>query len=120
MTLKTLEAKKVMIEKKNEMKQAMWQTIRDLEERRLALEEKKAMTYLVAEENRTIMMDPNTMDAFTRKWWDMRRLEIITRRKLACVEASATVDATRGGGDGASATASGGVAGCATGGDGVA
>jgi hypothetical protein len=39
-----------------------------LEERKLELEEKKAMMELIADENKTMMMDPNTMDAFTREW----------------------------------------------------
>jgi hypothetical protein len=30
------------------------------------------------------------MDSFTKVWWDMRRLKIITRRSIACVEASGT------------------------------
>jgi hypothetical protein len=28
-----------------------------------------------------MMMDPSTMDAFTREWWDMRREEITKRRR---------------------------------------
>jgi hypothetical protein len=43
MTLKTSEAKAIMTHKKNEMKQGRWQAIRELEERKLALEEKKAL-----------------------------------------------------------------------------
>jgi hypothetical protein len=54
MTLKTLEAKAIMTDKKNEMKQARWQAIREFKERKRALEEKKAFNDLIAEENRTI------------------------------------------------------------------
>jgi hypothetical protein len=39
-----------------------------LEERRIELEEKKAMMNLIADENKTMMMDPSTMDVFTREW----------------------------------------------------
>jgi hypothetical protein len=52
-----------------------------MEVRRLALEERKAMMELVADKNRTMMMDPSTMDAFTEEWWDMRREEIMERRR---------------------------------------
>jgi hypothetical protein len=58
-----------------------------LEERRLKLEEKKAMMELIANENRTMTMDSSTMDAFTREWWDIRREEIMERRRLACLHA---------------------------------
>jgi hypothetical protein len=44
----------------------------------LTLEE-KAMMDLAAEENGTMMLDPNTMDSFSKEWWDMTRLAIITR-----------------------------------------
>jgi hypothetical protein len=71
MTLKNLEAKSIFTEK-NEMKRASWQAISDLEERRLAIEKKKAMSELIVEVNSTMMMYPNTMDAYTREWWDMK------------------------------------------------
>lgn len=92
MTLKILEAKTIMSQKKNEMKQDRWQGIHDLEERKLALEEKRAMAELVAEENRTMTMDPTTMDAFTEELWDMRRLEIISKTRQARAEATAVVN----------------------------
>jgi hypothetical protein len=63
------------------MKQAWWQSIHDLEEMMLALEEKRATTDLVAEENKTMMIDLTTMDSFTREWWSTRRLEIISKRR---------------------------------------
>jgi hypothetical protein len=37
-----------------------------LDERRARVEENKAMAELIVEENKTITMDPSTMDAFTR------------------------------------------------------
>jgi hypothetical protein len=85
---KALQAKMAMADKKIAINQARWEAIREddnhkaaMEERRLALEERKAMMELVADENRTMMMDPSTMDAFTREWWDMRREEIMERRR---------------------------------------
>jgi hypothetical protein len=92
------------------MKQTRWQAIRDLEEWKLALEERKANVELLAEENRTMMMDPSTMDAYTREWWDMRRMEIIARRRQVMQEASASMHATTGGGA-SLAPASGGATG---------
>jgi hypothetical protein len=69
---KALQAKMVMADKKNAINQASWEAIREddnrkaaMEDRRLTLEERKAMMELVADENRTMMMDLSTMDAFT-------------------------------------------------------
>jgi hypothetical protein len=39
------------------------------------------MMELITDENRTMMIDPSIMDAFTREWWDMRRGEIMERRR---------------------------------------
>jgi uncharacterized membrane protein YgcG len=85
---KAFQAKMVMDEKKNAINQARWEAIREddnckatMEERRLALEERKTMMELIANENRTMMMDLSTMDAFTREWWDMRIEEIMERRQ---------------------------------------
>jgi hypothetical protein len=50
-----------------------------LEEKKIALEKKKALNDLIGEENRTMMMDPSTMNEFTREWCNMRSLEIISR-----------------------------------------
>jgi hypothetical protein len=68
---KALQAKMVMADKKNAINQARWEAIREddnhkaaMEERRLALEERKAMMELITNENR-MMMDLSTMDAFT-------------------------------------------------------
>jgi hypothetical protein len=44
MTIKALEAKMIMNDKKNAIKQARWKAFRNLEERKIALEEKKAMS----------------------------------------------------------------------------
>jgi hypothetical protein len=75
---KALQAKIAMADKKNAINKAMLEAIQEddnrkaaMEVRRLALEERKAMMELVADENRTMMMDPRTMDAFTEEWWDI-------------------------------------------------
>jgi hypothetical protein len=86
--MKILEEKMLIKDKKNEMKQERWKGIRELEERKIALEEKKASINLLAEENRTMTMDPSLMDAITREWWDLRRMEIIARRRQAMTQAT--------------------------------
>jgi Flp pilus assembly protein TadB len=65
-----------------------WQAIRKddmrkaaVEEKRAAAEEKRAMAELIAEENKTMVMDPSTMDPFTREWWDLARFGILQRRR---------------------------------------
>jgi hypothetical protein len=35
---------------------------------------------LIAKENKTVMMGPSTMDASTREWCDLTRMEILQRR----------------------------------------
>jgi hypothetical protein len=93
---KALQTKVLLADKKNAINQARWEAIREddkrkhaLEERRIDREEKKAMMDLIANENKTMIMDPSTMDAFTREWWDMRREEIMERRRLARLQSHA-------------------------------
>lgn len=76
-----MQAKMIMAEKKLEEKKARWQVLRDFEERRIQLEEKKAMKELIAEENKTMMMDPTKMDSYQLEWWKLARMEILERRK---------------------------------------
>jgi hypothetical protein len=71
-----------------------------LEERNITLEEKKARMELIADENKTMVMDPSTMDAYTREWWDMTRLEIIENRRQARLDASSACGGADGGDDG--------------------
>jgi hypothetical protein len=88
-----------------------------LEERKLGLEEKKALNNLIAEANRTMMMDHSTMDEFTTEWCHMRRLEIISKRRQtrAASPATLTPGGGGGGGDSSLATTTAGVDGGATG-----
>jgi hypothetical protein len=93
---KALQTKVLLAGKKNAINQARWEAVWEddkskhaLEERRIELDEKKAMMDLIANENKTMMMDPSTMDAFTREWWDMRREEIMERRRLARLQSHA-------------------------------
>jgi hypothetical protein len=71
---KALQTKVLLTDKKNAINQARWEVIwaddkrkAALEERRLELEEKKAMMELITDENRTMTMDPSTMDAFHKR-----------------------------------------------------
>jgi hypothetical protein len=54
-----------------------------VEEKRAGAEDKRAMTKLIAEENKTMMMDPSTMDTFTRDWCDLTRFDMLQRRRQA-------------------------------------
>jgi hypothetical protein len=65
------------------------------------------MAELIAEENKTVMMDPSLMDEFTKEWWNLTRMEILQqRRKRRLARGGPTAGKTGGGG----ATASGGAA----------
>ena len=109
--MKTLEAKKEMMEKKLLDKKVRWSILcedamhkAELEERRTLAEEKRAMAELIASENEIMMRGPSGMDAFTRESWDDVRMEILQRRRAARHDAPAS-----GGGDGGNeAPASGG------------
>jgi hypothetical protein len=119
---KTLETKLLIAEKKIQEKQMRWQAIREddmrkaaVEEKRAAAEEKRAMAELIAEENKTMMMDPSTMDPFTREWWDLARFDILQRRRQ---EAFGGGRFGGGGGGGGGGSRGGGGGGAANGGDG--
>ena len=111
---KALEAKVMMMERKSQEKQAKWEVLRQdelrkaaVEEKRASAEEKRAMAELIAEENKVMMMDPTTMDAFTKEWWDLSRMEILARRRAAAAARAAAAEAASAA---AAAAANGGVA----------
>jgi hypothetical protein len=54
-----------------------WQAIWEDDMRKAAVEEKRNLAELITEENKTMMMDQTTMNAFTREWWDLKRMEIL-------------------------------------------
>ncbi|KAE8817960.1 ALA-interacting subunit 1 [Hordeum vulgare] len=85
MVAKTLEAKKELVEKKAQAKKENWQLLKEegllktaIEERKA--EENKALTKLLAEENKIMNMNRNDMDAITKEWHDMARKDILKRR----------------------------------------
>ena len=51
------------------------------------------MAELIAEENKVMMMDPSTMDAFTKEWWDLSRMEILARMRAAAGAQAAAEEA---------------------------
>jgi hypothetical protein len=57
------------------------------------------MPELIVEVNKTMMIDPSTMDAYTREWRKLARMEIMERRTMA--RTAATASDGGGGSDGA-------------------
>ena len=73
MLLKSLEIKKELAEKKAREKQEKWQLLKEeglrkaaIEERRACAAENKAMSNLLAEENKIMSMNRNDMDDLTK------------------------------------------------------
>ncbi|XBI37889.1 hypothetical protein VPH35_123085 [Triticum aestivum] len=94
MLLKSLEIKKELAEKKAKEKQEKWQLLKEeglrkvtIEERRSRAAENKAMSKLLAEENKIMSMNCNDMDDLTKTWHDMARREILKRRMVASTSA---------------------------------
>ena len=90
MLLKSLEIKKELAEKKAKEKQEKWQLLKEeglrkaaIEERRARIAKNKAMSKLLAEENKIMTMNCNDMDDLTKEWHDMARREILKRRMVA-------------------------------------
>ena len=75
MLAKTLEEKKELAEKKAQEKQEKWQLLKEeelrkaaIKERRVRAAENKAMSMLLAEENKIMTMNRNDMDDLTKEW----------------------------------------------------
>jgi hypothetical protein len=80
----------MLMEKRSQEKQIRWELLREdekvkatINERRARAKEKCAMAELIAEENKTMMMDPSLRDEFTKEWWILARMEILQRRREA-------------------------------------
>nr|XP_045089502.1 uncharacterized protein LOC123497228 [Aegilops tauschii subsp. strangulata] len=94
MLAKTSEIKKELAETKAREKQEKWQLLKDeglrkaaIEERRSRAAENKAMSKLLAEENKIMTLNHNDMDDLTREWHDMARRDILKRRMFASASA---------------------------------
>ncbi|KAE8778455.1 Lactation elevated protein 1 [Hordeum vulgare] len=84
MLAKSLETKIELAEKKAREKQERWQLLKDIKERRARAAENKAMSNLLAKENRIMTLNHNDMDDISKEWHDMTRIHILKRRMLAC------------------------------------
>ncbi|CAM0876170.1 unnamed protein product [Alopecurus aequalis] len=109
LTMKTLETKLLINEKKKEVKLAQVQARReeamrkaDLEDRMIKVKEAKAWKELMAEEKEHMMMSKKDMDEDQLAWWKEYK-EDIAKRKRIFRGASSTLRGTTpmsGGGDG--------------------
>ena len=89
LTLKTLETKLLITEKKKEVKLAKVEARREeakrkaeLDERMLALKEAKAMKELLAEEKDLMMMSTKKMNEEQLTWWKEMKADIMERKML--------------------------------------
>ena len=102
---KTLETKRVIIERKKEVSLAKLEASREeakakakLEEMRIDVKKAKATKLLLAEEREILMMNTKEMNEVQLEWWKETSAEIMARRRAARQEATAAADVTPGGG----------------------
>ncbi|KAK1682360.1 hypothetical protein QYE76_043208 [Lolium multiflorum] len=91
LTLKTLETKLLITEKKKQVKLAKVEAPREeakrkdkFDERMLALKETKAMKEFLAEEKEIMLMPTKDMNEDQLAWWKVTRADIMTRKRLLC------------------------------------
>ena len=89
LTMKTLETKLLITEKKKEVKLAQVEARReeakrkaDLEERMIKIKEAKAWKELMAEEKEHMMMSKKDMDEDQLEWWKETKVDIAERKRL--------------------------------------
>jgi hypothetical protein len=89
LTMKTLETKLLITEKKKEVKLAQIEERReeakrkaDLEERMLAVKEAKAWKELMVEEREHMMMSKKDMDEEQLVWWKEYKEDIAERKRI--------------------------------------
>ncbi|XP_051196846.2 uncharacterized protein [Lolium perenne] len=90
LTMKTLETKLLITDKKSEVKLAKVQARREdaklkaeLDMKLIAAKEAKAMKELLAEEREIMMMRTDGMDEDQLAWWNETKADIIARKKAA-------------------------------------
>jgi hypothetical protein len=106
---KTLETKVMLMEKKSQEKQMRWELLREdenikavIDERRARAKEKRALAELIAEENMIMMMDSSKMDEFIKEWWNLSCIKILQQRpKVAALARGGSMVETTGGDHGA-------------------
>ncbi|KAK1614039.1 hypothetical protein QYE76_019556 [Lolium multiflorum] len=81
LTMKTLETKLLITDKKSVVKLAKVQARKELDIKMIAAKEAKAMKELLAEEREIMMMDG--MDEDQLAWWKETNADIIARKKAA-------------------------------------
>ena len=98
LTMKTLETKFLITEKKKEVKLAKVEARREdakvkaeLDSRLIALKEAKAMKELLAEEREIMMMRTDDMDEDQLVWWKETKADIMARKMLARQARAASV-----------------------------
>jgi hypothetical protein len=90
--------KKELADKKQQDTMTKWIAIRENEKRKAGFQDRKIRLNETKEENRVMMMDPNTMDPVTKDWWEIRRFEILeARRTRALASGGGVVVATTAG-----------------------
>nr|XP_020168368.1 dnaJ homolog subfamily C member 7 homolog [Aegilops tauschii subsp. strangulata] len=67
---------------KEKHKEEKWEKRCAFEERKIALEEQKRKDERTAEDDLLMMMNPEGMDAMTREFWELKRMEIMCQRKM--------------------------------------
>jgi hypothetical protein len=95
MTMKTLETKLIITEKKKEVKLAQLEARREeakrkanFEERMLKIKEAKAWKELMAEEKEHMMMPKKDMDEDQLMWWNDTKADIMERKRQLRGESS--------------------------------
>nr|XP_051221656.1 uncharacterized protein LOC127339901 [Lolium perenne] len=83
MTMKTLETKLIITDKKSVVKLAKVQARKELDMKMIAAKEAKAMKELLAEEREIMMMRTDGMDEDQLAWWKETKADIIARQKAA-------------------------------------
>jgi hypothetical protein len=80
-----------------------------VKESRASADENRAVAELIYEENKMMMIDPSTMDAYTRELWDLTRMQILqSGREEATTRAAVTGGGAMESGGGTGLIASGG------------
>ncbi|KAK1620296.1 hypothetical protein QYE76_025813 [Lolium multiflorum] len=83
LTMKTLETKLLITDKKSVVKLAKVQARKELDIKMIAAKEAKAMKELLAEEREIMMMRTDGMDEDQLAWWKETKADIIARKKAA-------------------------------------
>ena len=73
MVARHLEVKVSLAEKKNQGKEKKWARRCTFEDRKISIEKEQMKADKRAEENRLMMLDPNSMEPMQREFWELTR-----------------------------------------------